>query len=89
MEITVTIDGKVKIVTEASVRRHLKLEDSKGAPSTSPPNLSSPPRRSIRHETDVPQPSSPTHTHVADKAAFISMDVRHRRAATTVTSLDA
>nr|GFA80105.1 hypothetical protein [Tanacetum cinerariifolium] len=28
MEITATIDGKVKIVTEASVRRHLKLEDS-------------------------------------------------------------
>ncbi|GJV30618.1 putative ribonuclease H-like domain-containing protein [Tanacetum coccineum] len=30
MEITVTIDGKVKIVSEASIRRHLKLEDSNG-----------------------------------------------------------
>nr|GEU94412.1 hypothetical protein [Tanacetum cinerariifolium] len=30
MEITATIDGKVKVVTEASVRRHLKLEDSDG-----------------------------------------------------------
>ncbi|GKC65055.1 hypothetical protein Tco_1097653 [Tanacetum coccineum] len=30
MEITTTIDGKVKIVTEASIRRHLKLEDSVG-----------------------------------------------------------
>ncbi|GKA68578.1 hypothetical protein Tco_0768495 [Tanacetum coccineum] len=30
MEITVTIDGKVKTVTEASIRRHLKLEDSDG-----------------------------------------------------------
>ncbi|GJU68126.1 putative ribonuclease H-like domain-containing protein [Tanacetum coccineum] len=30
MEITATIDGKVKIVTEASIRRHLKLEDSYG-----------------------------------------------------------
>ncbi|GJX73022.1 hypothetical protein Tco_0311617 [Tanacetum coccineum] len=30
MEITATIDGKVKIVTEASIRRHLKLEDSDG-----------------------------------------------------------
>ncbi|GJW27314.1 hypothetical protein Tco_0041125 [Tanacetum coccineum] len=30
IEITATIDGKVKIVTEASVRRHLKLEDSNG-----------------------------------------------------------
>nr|GEV40873.1 putative reverse transcriptase, RNA-dependent DNA polymerase, Gag-polypeptide of LTR copia-type [Tanacetum cinerariifolium] len=27
IEITITIDGKVKVVTEASVRRHLKLED--------------------------------------------------------------
>ncbi|GJR76974.1 putative ribonuclease H-like domain-containing protein [Tanacetum coccineum] len=30
MEITATIDGKVKIVSEASIRRHLKLEDSYG-----------------------------------------------------------
>ncbi|GKE10506.1 hypothetical protein Tco_1414057, partial [Tanacetum coccineum] len=30
MEITATIDGKVKTVTEASIRRHLKLEDSDG-----------------------------------------------------------
>ncbi|GJX56631.1 hypothetical protein Tco_0286528 [Tanacetum coccineum] len=30
MEITGTIDGKVKIVSEASIRRHLKLEDSDG-----------------------------------------------------------
>ncbi|GJT83946.1 hypothetical protein Tco_1058288 [Tanacetum coccineum] len=28
MEITATIDERVKIVTEASIRRHLKLEDS-------------------------------------------------------------
>ncbi|GJX38562.1 hypothetical protein Tco_0251865 [Tanacetum coccineum] len=28
VEITATIDGKVKIVTKASIRRHLKLEDS-------------------------------------------------------------
>nr|GEU93700.1 hypothetical protein [Tanacetum cinerariifolium] len=30
MEITDTIDGKIKVGTEASVRRHLKLEDSNG-----------------------------------------------------------
>nr|GEY79736.1 putative ribonuclease H-like domain-containing protein [Tanacetum cinerariifolium] len=30
METAATIDGKVKVVTEASVRRHLKLEDSNG-----------------------------------------------------------
>nr|GEZ81150.1 hypothetical protein [Tanacetum cinerariifolium] len=59
------------------------------APSTSPLHLSSPPRSSIRHETEVSQPSSPTHTHVADEAASIGVDVRHGGAATTVTSLDA
>ncbi|GJW40246.1 hypothetical protein Tco_0066091 [Tanacetum coccineum] len=30
MEITATIDGRVNTVTEASIRRHLKLEDSDG-----------------------------------------------------------
>ncbi|GJW73839.1 hypothetical protein Tco_0133209 [Tanacetum coccineum] len=30
MEITATIDGKVKVVSEASIRRHLKLEDFDG-----------------------------------------------------------
>ncbi|GJZ51855.1 hypothetical protein Tco_0606370 [Tanacetum coccineum] len=30
IEISATIDGKVKIVTEASIRRHLKLKDSDG-----------------------------------------------------------
>ncbi|GJS38812.1 hypothetical protein Tco_0563855 [Tanacetum coccineum] len=30
MEITATIDGRVKTVTEASIRRHLRLEDSDG-----------------------------------------------------------
>ncbi|GJS14408.1 putative ribonuclease H-like domain-containing protein [Tanacetum coccineum] len=30
MEITATIDGKVKVVSEASIRRHLNLEDSDG-----------------------------------------------------------
>ncbi|GJR24073.1 hypothetical protein Tco_0972600 [Tanacetum coccineum] len=30
MEITATIDGKVMVVSEASIRRHLKLEDSDG-----------------------------------------------------------
>ncbi|GKC72036.1 hypothetical protein Tco_1117919, partial [Tanacetum coccineum] len=30
IEITATIDGQVKVVSEASIRRHLKLEDSDG-----------------------------------------------------------
>ncbi|GKA91507.1 hypothetical protein Tco_0813377 [Tanacetum coccineum] len=33
IELTTTIDGKVKIVTEASVRRHLQLADSDGISS--------------------------------------------------------
>ncbi|GJY47204.1 hypothetical protein Tco_0436267 [Tanacetum coccineum] len=33
VEITATIDGQVKTITEASLRRHLKLEDSDGIPS--------------------------------------------------------
>nr|GEW70087.1 hypothetical protein [Tanacetum cinerariifolium] len=143
MEITATIDRKVKVVTEASIRRHLKLEDSDGisilpttkifeqlalmgskktaweqfssnittaliclatnrtfnfskmifdgmvknlgkgsivlvesyytttsAPSTLQPHLSSP-SRIIKQETKVPQPNSPTHTHVADEAASV------------------
>ncbi|GJW00019.1 hypothetical protein Tco_1555270 [Tanacetum coccineum] len=35
MEITATIDGRVKTITEASIRRHLKLEDADGIPTLS------------------------------------------------------
>ncbi|GKD66456.1 hypothetical protein Tco_1308564, partial [Tanacetum coccineum] len=138
MKITATIYGKVKVVSEASIRRHLKLEDSDGtlfpsqyeksfqgiywvdtplfqtmlvqgqilqgdgstilveshdtptvAPSTSQPHHSPTLRDFIRQETEVPQPSSPTQTHVADVAASTGVDVRHGGAATTVSSLDA
>ncbi|GJS65736.1 hypothetical protein Tco_0680300 [Tanacetum coccineum] len=161
MEITATIDGKVKVVSEASIRRHLKLEDSDGisdlptieifeqlalmsskktaweqfssniataiiclatnrtfnfsklifdgmvknldrstnpveshrtpivAPSTSQPHHSPTLRDFIRQETEVPQPSSPTRTHVANKAASTGVDVSHGGAATIVSSLDA
>ncbi|GJV40196.1 putative ribonuclease H-like domain-containing protein [Tanacetum coccineum] len=33
VEITTTIDGHVKTITEASLRRHLKLEDNDGVPN--------------------------------------------------------
>ncbi|GKA70166.1 hypothetical protein Tco_0776230 [Tanacetum coccineum] len=181
MEITAAIDGKVKIVSEASIRRHIKLEDSDGiktlptteifkqldligfiqiflnkqkrlllphqrtyiAPSltqklfsnmkralkgytrvdtplfqtmlvqgqilqgegstilveshhipivslsTSQPHHSPTLRDFIRQETKVPQLSSPTQTHVADDAAFIGVDDRHRGAATTIFGLEA
>nr|GEZ61068.1 hypothetical protein [Tanacetum cinerariifolium] len=138
-------DGKVKLVSEASIRRHLTLEDSdgistfsnteifkqlaimgaskgytgvdiplfstmlvqglilqgerstvpleshhtpSGAPTTLQPLLSSPSRIPTRQETKVPQPSFPTHTHVADEVASTGVDVRHGRAATTISSLD-
>nr|GEZ59245.1 hypothetical protein [Tanacetum cinerariifolium] len=58
------------------------------APSTSQPHLSLPPRSSIKQGTNVHQPSSPTHTHVAYEAASTGVDVKHGGAATTVTSLD-
>nr|GEV62311.1 UBN2 domain-containing protein [Tanacetum cinerariifolium] len=124
VQITATIDGKVKLVSEASIRRHIKLEDSdgistlpntkifkylalmgvqfyrvkdqqsqlttpSGAPTTSQLPLSSPSRIPTRQETEVPQPSSHTHTHIGNEAASIGVDVRHRGAATTVSSLDA
>ncbi|GJT32245.1 hypothetical protein Tco_0922664 [Tanacetum coccineum] len=135
VEITTTIDEKVKIVTEASIRRHLKLEDSDGITSlptteifeqlslmgskkTSWEQFSSNIATAIIclatnkrfnfsklifdgmglvvqgegstiPETEVPQPSSPPHTNVADEAASTGVDVRHGGAAITVTSLDA
>ncbi|GJX48387.1 hypothetical protein Tco_0273577 [Tanacetum coccineum] len=158
MEITATINGKVKIVTEASIRRHLKfiqifLDKHKrlllpharlyiastlpqklfsnmkrvskgytgvdiplfqtmlvqglvvqgegsthpveshqtpiGALSTSQLHLSPTIRSSMRQETEVPQPSSPTHTHVADEAVSFSEDDKMVRADTTVSSLEA
>ncbi|GKC68775.1 hypothetical protein Tco_1101373, partial [Tanacetum coccineum] len=45
--------------------------------------------RTIRQEFVVPQPRSPTHTHVADEAASTGVDVRYGGAATTVTGLEA
>ncbi|GJV41901.1 putative ribonuclease H-like domain-containing protein [Tanacetum coccineum] len=153
-ELTATIDGNVKIVTEASVRRHLQLADSDGisslpntkifeqlslmgpkktyweqfssniataiiclatnrkfnfsklifdgsthpveshhiptnAPSTSQPPISPTSRSTIRQESIVPQPRSPTQTHVADEAASTGVDVKYGGVATNVTGLEA
>ncbi|GJS60772.1 hypothetical protein Tco_0655556 [Tanacetum coccineum] len=79
MEITATIDGKVKIVTEASIRRHLKLEDSDGIHTL--------PNTEIFEQLALM--GSPTQTPVADEAASTGVDVRHGGAATTASSLDA
>ncbi|GJS79203.1 hypothetical protein Tco_0729084 [Tanacetum coccineum] len=102
MEITAIIDGKVKIIYEASIRRHFKTYI---VPALTQKVFSNMRRASKSYtgvdiplfptmlvqgpETEVPQPSSPPHTNVADKAASIGVDVRHGGAATTVSSLDA
>ncbi|GJS13507.1 hypothetical protein Tco_0407979, partial [Tanacetum coccineum] len=75
IEITATIDGRLKTVTKASIRRHLKLEDSVGstipvdsqntptvAPSTSQPTSITPittPETSPSKITSSPSLSSP------------------------------
>ncbi|GJU25759.1 hypothetical protein Tco_1164380 [Tanacetum coccineum] len=68
VELTPTIDGQVKTITEASLRRHLKLEDNGGvttlsnseifnAPGTSPSRITSLPSLSPQH-TPVSTPST-------------------------------
>nr|GEY55873.1 hypothetical protein [Tanacetum cinerariifolium] len=91
VHITATIDGKVKLVSEASIRRHLKLKDSDGISTF--PNTKIFEQLALmgiptRQETKVSRPRSPPHTNVADEAASIGVDVRHGWAATTVSSLD-
>ncbi|GJU73812.1 hypothetical protein Tco_1265217 [Tanacetum coccineum] len=114
---------QLKTVTEASLRRHLKLEDADGIsslpnteifeqlalmgvqfcwvkdqqsqlshithPQVLQPPLSSPLRITLRQETKVPQPSSPSQTYDADEVASTKVDVKLGGAATTVSSLDA
>nr|GEU46176.1 xylulose kinase-1 [Tanacetum cinerariifolium] len=92
IEITATIDGNVKIVTEASVRRHLKLvdfDDISSLPTTNIFEQLSLMGIPIRQGTEVPHPSSPPHTNVADEAESTGVDVRHGGVAITVTHLDA
>ncbi|GJV41252.1 hypothetical protein Tco_1419692 [Tanacetum coccineum] len=91
MEITATIDEKVKIVIEASIKRHLKLEDSDGIsnlPTTKIFKQLALMGRITRQESMVPQPRSPTQTPVVDEAASTCVDVRLGGATTTVTSLE-
>ncbi|GKD49589.1 hypothetical protein Tco_1278565 [Tanacetum coccineum] len=79
IQITATIDGKVKIITEASIRRHLKLKDSDG--------ISTLPTTKIFEQLALM--GSPTQTPAADEAVSTSVDVKHGEAATIVSSLDA
>ncbi|GJR65856.1 hypothetical protein Tco_0011921 [Tanacetum coccineum] len=74
VQINATIDGKVKLVSEASIRRHLLLEDFDG------------PILQGKGSTVLVESH---HTLLVDEAAFTSVDVVHGGAATTVSSIDA
>ncbi|GJX10442.1 hypothetical protein Tco_0200301 [Tanacetum coccineum] len=96
VEITATINGQLKTVTEASLRRHLKLEDADGISSL--PNTKIFKQLALMGVKDQqsqlspithPQPSSRPQTHDADEAASTGVDDRHGEAATTVSGLDA
>ncbi|GJY61586.1 hypothetical protein Tco_0462243 [Tanacetum coccineum] len=84
---TMLVQGQI-VQGEGSIVPVESYHTPTGAPSISPLHLSPTPRISIRQETKIPQFSYPPHTNVADEAASTGVDVRHRGAATTITSLD-
>ncbi|GKE27679.1 hypothetical protein Tco_1443063, partial [Tanacetum coccineum] len=91
IELTATIDGKVKIITKASVRRHLQLADSDGInslPTTEIFEQLSLMGTNIQ-ESVVPQPRSPTQSPVADEATSTGLNVKYGGATTIVTGLEA
>nr|GEV96726.1 hypothetical protein [Tanacetum cinerariifolium] len=77
-------DGKVKVVTKASVRRHLKLEDFDGINIF--PTTKFFEQLALMGGNDQHSQLSPV-TH--PQAASTGVDVRHGGAATIITSLDA
>ncbi|GJY65780.1 hypothetical protein Tco_0468018 [Tanacetum coccineum] len=84
MEITATIDGKVKIVSETSIRRHLKLEDSDGISDLPTTEIFEQlALMGVRYYRVKDQQSQ------LNEAASTGVDVRHGGATTTVSSLDA
>ncbi|GJW32376.1 hypothetical protein Tco_0052408 [Tanacetum coccineum] len=91
-EITAMVDGHVKIVIIAYVRKYLQLADAGGLSSL--PNTEIFDQlllmgETIKQEVEIPQSNFPTQTLVADEAAFTGVDVIHGGAATTVSSIDA
>ncbi|GJY68652.1 putative ribonuclease H-like domain-containing protein [Tanacetum coccineum] len=87
------VDGKKIIVTEASIRRDLQLNDEEGMDCFPNANIFAEltgmgSRRPKRKDTQVPQPSGLT-DNVADEAVYEEMDDSLERVVTTATSLDA
>ncbi|GJS22056.1 hypothetical protein Tco_0450688 [Tanacetum coccineum] len=95
------VDGKKIIISEASMRRDLKLEDEEGSvnltdpyhtptiiqPSTQPQKTQKP-RKPKRKDTQVPQRSDPS-DNVADEAVHKELGDSLVRVATTTSSLEA
>ncbi|GJU39019.1 hypothetical protein Tco_1191976 [Tanacetum coccineum] len=85
------VDGKKIIITEASVRRDLQLEDEEGVDCL--PNFTifeqlTLMRKPNRKDTQVPQSSDPTES-VANEAVHKELGDSLVRAATTASSLEA
>ncbi|GJY57741.1 hypothetical protein Tco_0457633 [Tanacetum coccineum] len=95
MEITATIYGKIKIVTEASIRRHLKLEDFDGIinfPTTEIFEQLAFMGMLVQGAIFQDEGSTvlvESHHTPTDKAASTGVDVRYGGAATTITGLEA
>ncbi|GJW34243.1 putative ribonuclease H-like domain-containing protein [Tanacetum coccineum] len=86
------VDGKKKVVTEASVRRDLQLDDEEGTDCL--PNTTIfeeltriGPRKPKKKDTEIPQ-SSILVENVADEAVYKEMDDSLERATTIATGLD-
>ncbi|GKC76100.1 hypothetical protein Tco_1126874, partial [Tanacetum coccineum] len=89
VQLQALVDGKKIIVTEASVRRDLQLNDKEGEGSTNPtdphhtptiiqpltsqPQKKQKPWKPKRKDTKVPQPSGPT-DNIVDEAVYEEMD---------------
>ncbi|GJS56380.1 putative ribonuclease H-like domain-containing protein [Tanacetum coccineum] len=96
VQLQAPVDGKKIIITKASVRCDLQLNDEEGMDCL--PNATifeeltrigkQKPRKPKRKDTEVPQPSRPI-DNVVDEAVYEEMDDSLERAATTTTSLDA
>ncbi|GJR83967.1 hypothetical protein Tco_0154752 [Tanacetum coccineum] len=88
-EITATLDGHVKTVTIAYVRKYLKLADVGGLsslPNTEIFDQLSLMGETIRQEVEIPQSNFPTQTPVADEAAFTGVNVVKKLEQTVQTS---
>ncbi|GKD63422.1 hypothetical protein Tco_1305530 [Tanacetum coccineum] len=85
------VDGKKVIISKASVRRDLKLEDEEGVnclPNSTIFEQLTLMRKPKRKDTQVPQPSGPTE-HVADEAVHKELGNSLVRVATTTSSFEA